>query len=76
MNTPTFKSEDKDLQHVYNNANSLVIGSLFEYVGSIYEVTGFTKTAIKAKGIDGKVKKFAAIDFEGYITYGFLKIAI
>lgn len=74
MKAPKFISEDHELQHVFDNANGLIVGSKFEYVGFSYTVTGFTKTSVLATCGNGKDERFDALDFENYITAGFLTI--
>jgi len=70
MKTPNFKTEDQELQHVYNNANALCIGSKFDFVGEEYTVIGFTKSNI----LTAQNKKFAALDFEAYMQKGFITL--
>lgn len=73
MATPKFYSADPGLDHIYDEANSLSIGSKFNYVGNILTVTGFTKRHIKTVDESGNKSKMDAANFSMYILYGFIK---
>lgn len=67
---PNFKSEEADMQHVYDEVNALTVGSKFTYVGTVHTVTGFTtKKVFTDQGVG-----FTPYDFNGYMHYGFLEI--
>lgn len=72
MKTPNFKSQEPDMQHVYDVVNALTIGSKFNYAGTVYTVTGFTtKKVLTAQDV-----AFTPYEFNGYMHHGFLKIVL
>lgn len=74
MKTPNFKSEDHELQHIFDVANSLSVGDKFDYVGMIFTITGFTTASIVAEDESKNKRKFRALDFEDRIRRSFVRL--
>lgn len=72
MTVPNFNVEGRG--EFFKNANDLRIGSTFKFVDTVYTVKRFTKEHIKCIDEKGEPRKFYDIDFENWITNGFMKI--